>query len=170
MKSLNKIGFFLLLTLMLSSCGMDGRGIFDPHPTRRGRVIITDRRYDDRRYDNRRYDSRRQSLSGSEFSRLYYRLRMTSSSNSRRRIIREIPNYITLSRSQASDILYLERNEKEAIKLYKEIVPHFRNRSDAESVASSFMNRKYREEAFKIAQRVPRYSYGGYSYPSRNRW
>lgn len=170
MKGISKIGILLLFIISLSSCGIRGRGYYENPPTRRGRVIINDRRYDNRRYEDRRYDQRRRNLTTLEFSKLQYDLKRTYSENDRRRIIRSIPNYIQLSRHQAEEILRYERSEKQAIKMFKELIPHFGSRRDAERVADNFRNRKYRQQAFQMTKRVRDYNNSSWDSFPRSRW
>lgn len=145
-----RIWSLLILTLLFSSCGVNG--YYGTPPARRGKVVIVK----DRRpgYPRHRYEQRRHRLSSSEFSRLYYQLKISSSDQQRRRIIRKLPNSIILSRRQCADIMYLERSEKQAYRIYKELIHHVMSRRDAERLADTFRSRVYRERAFRLAQRV----------------
>lgn len=157
-----KFGILLILMLLLSSCGVSG--YYGNPPARRGKVIVVK---DQRRgHPRNRYEQRRNRLSSSEFSRLYYQLKVSSSDHQRRKVIRNLPNRIVLTRRQCADILYLERSEKQAYRIYKELIPHIMNRRDAEMLADTFRSRSYREKAFRLAQRVPPHN-APYGYPHR---
>lgn len=152
MKNLKLVGLSVLLAVLVSACSLSyGSYPHNPHRNGRGGVIVIDRTNTPRGY--RYYRTYR--LSNREFSHLYYQLKMTDSNSERRRIVRSIPRHIKLSRYQADQILMLEYTERDALKIYKELVPHFINRRDAEYVARSFYSPKMRERALREARKVP---------------